>query len=112
MVETRFTCVLYIFTGILVLTGVLGCVGGLLLLGLWWRLGLPVLNVLFIGLVLGYLFSSVLFYTPFGKIVYLYMYFFQHMYLDIETGSTVNNFLFQIVIKCWLSALVITKMLV
>ena len=42
VVETRSTCVLYIFTGILVLTGVLGCVGGLILLGLWWRLGLPV----------------------------------------------------------------------
>ena len=42
VVETRSTCVLYMFTGILVLTGVLGCVGGLIPLGLWWRLGLPV----------------------------------------------------------------------
>lgn len=56
--------------GILVLTGVLGCVGGMLLLGLWWRLGMPVLNVLFIGLTFGYLFSSVLFYTPFANISY------------------------------------------
>lgn len=54
--------------GILVLTGVMGCVGGLLLLGLWWRLGMPVLNVLFIGLAFGYLFSSTLFYTPFANI--------------------------------------------
>lgn len=56
--------------GILVLSGVMGCVGGILLLGLWWRLGMPVLNVLFIGLMFGYLISSVLFYTPFANITY------------------------------------------
>lgn len=56
------------YLGTLVLTAMFGLIGGALLLGLWWYYGIPVLNVLFIAVVMGYLISSVLFYTPFGKI--------------------------------------------
>ena len=53
--------------GTLVLSGLLGLIGGAMFLGLWWKCGFPVLTVLFIGLVMGYLVSSILFYTPLGK---------------------------------------------
>ncbi|XP_045176557.2 transmembrane 7 superfamily member 3-like [Mercenaria mercenaria] len=59
------------FLGTLALAAVFGLMGGTLLLGLWWYHGIPVINVLFIGLVTGYLVSSVLFYTPFGNLTYL-----------------------------------------
>jgi hypothetical protein len=55
------------FVGTLALAAIFGLIGGTLLLGLWWNYGIPVINVLFIGLVTGYLISSILFYTPFGK---------------------------------------------
>ncbi|KAL5006909.1 hypothetical protein ScPMuIL_015715 [Solemya velum] len=54
----------------LVLAGVFGLVGGFLWLAFWWNCGFPLVSVLLIGLVAGFLFSSVLFYTPFGNLSY------------------------------------------
>ncbi|XP_064634902.1 transmembrane 7 superfamily member 3-like isoform X1 [Lineus longissimus] len=53
---------------IIILSSVIGLVGGALWLGFWWNVGIPVLSELLVGLVLGFLFSSILFYTPFGLI--------------------------------------------
>uniref|UniRef100_A0A8C8VR59 Transmembrane 7 superfamily member 3 n=1 Tax=Pelusios castaneus TaxID=367368 RepID=A0A8C8VR59_9SAUR len=50
----------------LILTAVAGLVGGLLLIAYWWRFGSVLLCMLIIGLVLGFLFSSVIFFTPLG----------------------------------------------
>jgi hypothetical protein len=52
---------------IIILAAAIGLVGGAIWLGFWWYAGIPVLSELLVGLVLGFLFSSVLFYTPFGK---------------------------------------------
>ncbi|XP_041365599.1 transmembrane 7 superfamily member 3-like [Gigantopelta aegis] len=49
---------------------VLGIVGGLLYFLLWFFVGFPVISVLFGSLVAGYVFSSVLFFTPFGNLSY------------------------------------------
>ncbi|KAM9173231.1 transmembrane 7 superfamily member 3 [Pangshura tecta] len=50
----------------LILTGVAGLVGGLLLVAYWWRFGFVLLCMLIVGLVLGFFFSSVIFFTPLG----------------------------------------------
>ncbi|XP_068806183.1 transmembrane 7 superfamily member 3 isoform X2 [Struthio camelus] len=50
----------------LILTAVAGIIGGLLLVANWWRFGSVLLCMLIIGLVLGFLFSSVIFFTPLG----------------------------------------------
>ncbi|XP_025901708.1 transmembrane 7 superfamily member 3 [Nothoprocta perdicaria] len=50
----------------LILTAVAGIIGGLLLVAAWWRFGSVLLCMLIIGLVLGFLFSSAVFFTPLG----------------------------------------------
>ncbi|XP_041324645.1 transmembrane 7 superfamily member 3 isoform X2 [Pyrgilauda ruficollis] len=50
----------------LILTAVAGIIGGLLLVVSWWRFGSVLLSMFVIGLVLGFLFSSTLFFTPLG----------------------------------------------
>ncbi|XP_061060392.1 transmembrane 7 superfamily member 3 isoform X2 [Eubalaena glacialis] len=52
----------------LVLTAVAGSVGGILLVAAWWRLGVVVLCMPCVGLVLGFLVSSVTFFTPLGNL--------------------------------------------
>ncbi|XP_072123481.1 transmembrane 7 superfamily member 3 [Mobula birostris] len=49
------------------LTAILGLVGGTLLVLCWWRFGSVHFSMLFVGLVLGFLFSMVIF-TPVGNI--------------------------------------------
>lgn len=51
----------------LILTAVAGIIGGLLLVVSWWRFGSVLLSMFVIGLVLGFLFSSTVFFTPLGK---------------------------------------------
>lgn len=51
----------------LILTAVAGSVGGLFLVAAWWRFGILMLCMLCVGLVLGFLVSSVTFFTPLGK---------------------------------------------
>ncbi|NXG04009.1 TM7S3 protein, partial [Sakesphorus luctuosus] len=46
------------------LTAAAGIVGGLLLAGSWWRFGSVLLCMFAVGLVLGFLFASMLFFTP------------------------------------------------
>uniref|UniRef100_A0A670Y0Q6 Transmembrane 7 superfamily member 3 n=1 Tax=Pseudonaja textilis TaxID=8673 RepID=A0A670Y0Q6_PSETE len=50
------------------LTAAAGIIGALLLVGCWWRFGLVIPCMLIVGLVLGCLVSSALFFTPVGKI--------------------------------------------
>ncbi|XP_030336971.1 transmembrane 7 superfamily member 3 [Strigops habroptila] len=50
----------------LILTAVAGIIGGLLLVVSWWRFGSILLCMFIIGLVLGFLFSSTVFFTPLG----------------------------------------------
>ncbi|KGL80911.1 Transmembrane 7 superfamily member 3, partial [Tinamus guttatus] len=50
----------------LILTAAAGIIGGLLLVAAWWRFGSVLLCMLIIGLVLGFLFSSAIFFTPLG----------------------------------------------
>lgn len=50
----------------LILTAVAGIIGGLFLVASWWRFGSVLLCVFIIGLVLGFLFSSTVFFTPLG----------------------------------------------
>ncbi|NXA36738.1 TM7S3 protein, partial [Eudromia elegans] len=50
----------------LILTAGAGIIGGLLLVATWWRFGSVLLCMLIIGLVLGFLFSSAIFFTPLG----------------------------------------------
>ncbi|NXA50746.1 TM7S3 protein, partial [Nothocercus julius] len=50
----------------LILTAAVGIIGGLLLVATWWRFGSVLLCMLIIGLVLGFLFSSAIFFTPLG----------------------------------------------
>ncbi|TEA35528.1 hypothetical protein DBR06_SOUSAS545910001, partial [Sousa chinensis] len=52
----------------LVLTAVAGSVGGIFLVAAWWRFGILVLCMLCVGLVLGFLVSSVTFFTPLGNL--------------------------------------------
>ncbi|NWU28267.1 TM7S3 protein, partial [Dyaphorophyia castanea] len=51
----------------LILTAVAGIIGGLLLVVSWWRFGSVLLSMFVIGLVLGFLFSATLFFTPIGN---------------------------------------------
>uniref|UniRef100_A0A8C5RF08 Transmembrane 7 superfamily member 3 n=1 Tax=Laticauda laticaudata TaxID=8630 RepID=A0A8C5RF08_LATLA len=48
------------------LTAAAGIIGALLLVGYWWRFGLVIPCMLIVGLVLGSLVSSALFFTPVG----------------------------------------------
>ncbi|XP_041113286.1 transmembrane 7 superfamily member 3-like isoform X1 [Polyodon spathula] len=48
------------------LTALMGVVGGVLLVLCWWRFGSHLLSILIVGLVLGFLFSSMFFFTPIG----------------------------------------------
>ncbi|KAM3926596.1 transmembrane 7 superfamily member 3 [Leptodactylus fuscus] len=50
----------------LALTAVTGVIGGLLLVGFWWRFGCIYLCVLLVGLVLGFLVAAIVFFTPIG----------------------------------------------
>ncbi|XP_006127743.1 transmembrane 7 superfamily member 3 [Pelodiscus sinensis] len=61
---TRITSVSYDVC--LILTAVAGLVGGLLLVASWWRFGFVLFCMLIVGLVLGFFFSSVIFFTPLG----------------------------------------------
>ncbi|GAB1602717.1 transmembrane 7 superfamily member 3-like [Argonauta hians] len=45
-------------------------VGGILWLIIWTSFGIPVVSVLMVSLVAGYLISSILFFTPFGNLKY------------------------------------------
>ncbi|XP_064594529.1 transmembrane 7 superfamily member 3-like [Liolophura sinensis] len=54
----------------LLVAGAVGVLGGLAWLIFWWFLGIPVLSVLLVGLVAGYVFSSLVFFTPFGDLKY------------------------------------------
>ncbi|KAF7246672.1 Transmembrane 7 superfamily member 3, partial [Varanus komodoensis] len=48
------------------LTAVAGVVGGLLLVACWWRFGFVILCMMIVGLVLGFLVASTVFFTPIG----------------------------------------------
>ncbi|XP_056373616.1 transmembrane 7 superfamily member 3 [Hyla sarda] len=50
----------------LTLTAVTGVIGGLLLVGYWWRFGCIYLCLLLVGLVLGFLVAAIVFFTPIG----------------------------------------------
>ncbi|XP_037703131.1 transmembrane 7 superfamily member 3 isoform X2 [Choloepus didactylus] len=52
----------------LILTAIAGSIGGIFLVATWWRFGLLILCMLFVGLVLGFLVSSVTFFTPLGNL--------------------------------------------
>ncbi|XP_074124880.1 transmembrane 7 superfamily member 3 isoform X1 [Sminthopsis crassicaudata] len=52
----------------LILTAVAGGLGGILLVMVWWRFGLILVCMLCVGLVLGFLISSVAFFTPLGEL--------------------------------------------
>ncbi|XP_029456032.1 transmembrane 7 superfamily member 3 isoform X2 [Rhinatrema bivittatum] len=52
----------------LILTAVTGAAGGLLLVAYWWRYGCVILCMLIVGLVLGFLISSLVFFTPIGEL--------------------------------------------
>ncbi|KAG9460447.1 hypothetical protein GDO78_021768 [Eleutherodactylus coqui] len=51
----------------LMLTALTGVVGGLMLVGYWWRFGCIYFCILLVGLVLGFLVASIVFFTPIGK---------------------------------------------
>ena len=69
MFLTTMRLLFHIFNlAILGICMVLGIVGGLLYFLLWFFIGFPVISVLFGSLVAGYIFSSLLFFTPFGKV--------------------------------------------
>lgn len=47
---------------------ILGAIGGAVLwAGIWWFFGVPVISVLLVGFVLGFLLTSVLYFTPIGN---------------------------------------------
>ncbi|XP_052576666.1 transmembrane 7 superfamily member 3 isoform X2 [Peromyscus californicus insignis] len=52
----------------LVLTAVVGSLGGIFLVASWWRFGTLMLCMLCVGLVLGFLVSSGTFFTPLGNL--------------------------------------------
>ncbi|XP_040136808.2 transmembrane 7 superfamily member 3 isoform X3 [Ictidomys tridecemlineatus] len=52
----------------LILTAVAGTIGGIFLVATWWRFGVLLLCMLYVGLVLGFLTASVTFFTPMGNI--------------------------------------------
>ncbi|XP_041071989.1 transmembrane 7 superfamily member 3 isoform X2 [Carcharodon carcharias] len=53
---------------VLCLVAVMGCVGGGLLVLCWWRSGSVAFCMIIVGLVLGFLLSSLIFFTPLGNI--------------------------------------------
>ncbi|KAM6216306.1 transmembrane 7 superfamily member 3 [Rhynchocyon petersi] len=59
---TRLTLINYDVR--LILTALTGSVGGIFLVAIWWRFGVLMLCILCVGLVLGFLTSSVMFFTP------------------------------------------------
>ncbi|XP_034883914.1 transmembrane 7 superfamily member 3 isoform X1 [Mirounga angustirostris] len=63
---TRLTLLTYDVR--LILTAVAGSVGGILLVAAWWRFGILLFCMLCVGLVLGFLISSVMFFTPLGNL--------------------------------------------
>ncbi|CAD7672169.1 unnamed protein product [Nyctereutes procyonoides] len=63
---TRLTLIKYDVR--LILTAVTGSVGGILLVAAWWRFGILTFCMLCVGLVLGFLISSVTFFTPLGNL--------------------------------------------
>ncbi|XP_051546539.1 transmembrane 7 superfamily member 3-like isoform X2 [Myxocyprinus asiaticus] len=52
----------------LALTAVMGVVGGVVLVMSWWRFGSVMVCVLVVGLILGFLVSSIVFFTPLGDL--------------------------------------------
>lgn len=52
----------------LALTAVMGVVGGVILVMSWWRFGSVMACVLVVGLIFGFLISSIVFFTPFGDL--------------------------------------------
>ncbi|XP_045144409.1 transmembrane 7 superfamily member 3 isoform X1 [Echinops telfairi] len=52
----------------LILTAVTGSVGGIFLVATWWRFGTLMFCMICVGLVLGFLVSSVTFFTPLGNV--------------------------------------------
>ncbi|XP_003988565.1 transmembrane 7 superfamily member 3 isoform X2 [Felis catus] len=63
---TRLTLVKYDVR--LILTAVAGSVGGIFLVAAWWRFGILLLCMLCVGLVLGFLVSSVMFFAFLGNL--------------------------------------------
>ncbi|EAW96542.1 transmembrane 7 superfamily member 3 [Homo sapiens] len=63
---TRLTPIKYDVN--LILTAVTGSVGGMFLVAVWWRFGILSICMLCVGLVLGFLISSVTFFTPLGNL--------------------------------------------
>ncbi|XP_062930857.1 transmembrane 7 superfamily member 3 [Cynocephalus volans] len=63
---TRLTTIKYDVR--LILTAVAGSIGGIFLVAVWWRFGILLFCMLCVGLVLGFLFSSVAFFTPLGNL--------------------------------------------
>lgn len=51
----------------LVLSAVIGVVGGVVLLMSWWRFGSVMACVIVVGLMLGFLMASVILFTPLGR---------------------------------------------
>lgn len=51
----------------LVLSAVIGVVGGVVLLMSWWRFGSVLACVIVVGLMLGFLVASVVLFTPLGR---------------------------------------------
>uniref|UniRef100_A0A8B9K834 TM7S3/TM198-like domain-containing protein n=1 Tax=Astyanax mexicanus TaxID=7994 RepID=A0A8B9K834_ASTMX len=52
----------------LTLTAVMGVVGGVILVMTWWRFGSVMACVVVVGLILGFLVSSIVFFTPLGDL--------------------------------------------
>ncbi|XP_036432546.1 transmembrane 7 superfamily member 3 [Colossoma macropomum] len=52
----------------LTLTAVIGVVGGVILVMTWWRFGSVMACVVVVGLILGFLVSSIVFFTPLGDL--------------------------------------------
>ncbi|XP_050409812.1 transmembrane 7 superfamily member 3 [Patella vulgata] len=64
---------LTLYTGIdpvlvLTMSCIIGIAGGGICVLFWWYWGIPILSVLIVGFVGGFLFSAVLFFTPFGNL--------------------------------------------
>lgn len=51
----------------LALTALIGVVGGMVLVMTWWRFGSVLACAIVAGLILGFLISSIIFFTPLGK---------------------------------------------
>ncbi|XP_029809805.1 transmembrane 7 superfamily member 3 isoform X1 [Suricata suricatta] len=63
---TRLTLIKYDVR--LILTAVAGSIGGIFLVAAWWRFGILLLCMLCVGLVLGFLISSVMFFALLGNL--------------------------------------------